>query len=71
MEQGDIKFFELAALKEDAFHNQWQSYCTPKETDLQLEAEHDYEKPGKYAVVVKVIDLLGNDTTKTVQIEVS
>lgn len=56
--------------KEDTFHNQWQNYRTRKEPDLQLEAEHTYEKPGEYTIVVKVIDILGNDTTKTVQIEV-
>ena len=27
-------------------------------------------KPGEYAVVVKVIDILGNDTTKTMSVKV-
>jgi hypothetical protein len=31
---------------------------------------HTYEEPGTYSIVVKVIDILGNDTTKTLQIEV-
>jgi adenine-specific DNA-methyltransferase len=119
VEQGDIKFFELAALsvnvkakgrdvllkltdfvippndvpeevqkaithwsqwvdywavdwdyKDDTFHNQWQSYRTRKEPDLQKEIIRTYDAPGKYAVVVKVIDILGNDTTKTVHVEV-
>lgn len=56
--------------KEDTFHNLWQSYRTRKQPDLQKEASHTYEKAGNYTVVVKVIDILGNDTTKTIQIEV-
>jgi adenine specific DNA methylase Mod len=51
---------------EDTFHNEWQTYRTKKSPDLQLSASHEYETPGNYAVVVKVIDILGNDTTKTI-----
>lgn len=118
VEQGDVKFFELAALsvnvkqkgqdvvlkltdfvvppddvpqevqkaithwsqwidywavdwdyKGDTFHNQWQSYRTRKEPDLQKEIAHTYEAPGDYTIVVKVIDILGNDTTKTIQVK--
>ena len=120
VEQGDIRFFELAALsvevkqsgrrvslsindfiiplddvpadvqkavnhwsqwidywavdwdnKEDTFHNEWQAYRTRKSRDLTLGAEHDYARPGEYAVVVKVIDILGNDTTKTLSVKVA
>ena len=31
---------------------------------------HSYAEPGEYVVVVKVIDILGNDTTKTVKVRV-
>ena len=119
VEQGDIKFFELAALsvdvvqsgkgitlmlkdfviplddvpqevqsaithweqwidywavdwdnKGDTFHNQWQSYRTRKAKTLQKQIASPpgtYKEPGEYKVVVKVIDILGNDTTKTVR----
>ncbi|KAF0107307.1 MAG: hypothetical protein FD146_1785 [Anaerolineaceae bacterium] len=120
VEQGDIKFFELAALKVetktgkkneviltladfvippddvpqdvqkaikhwsqwvdywavdwdykgDTFHNQWQTYRTRKNPDLQKSATHVYEAAGEYTVVVKVIDILGNDTTKALKVEV-
>ena len=50
--------------KDDTFHNQWQSYRTRKNPKLELSVKHEYFDPGKYAVVVKVIDILGNDTTK-------
>lgn len=119
VEQGDIKFFELAALKvdvkrkarsvtleladfmiptddvpadvqkaithweqwidywavdwdnsDDTFHNEWQTYRTRKEPKLERRATHTYPEPGKYRVVVKVIDILGNDTTRLLQVEV-
>ena len=56
--------------KEDTFHNVWQSYRTKKEPDLQLKITNKYESKGKYTIVIKVIDILGNDTTKTVEIEI-
>jgi len=119
VEQGDIKFFELAALavdieskskkvsvsltdfiiplddvpddvqsaitswtqwidywaidwdnKADTFHNQWQSYRTRKNNDIDMTASYEYAEPGAYTVVVKVIDILGNDTTKTVSVTI-
>lgn len=119
VEQGDIKFFELAALaveatahkrgvglkltdfvippddvpadiqraithwsqwidywavdwdnQDDTFHNQWQTYRTRKDKSLLLQASHQYEEPGEYRVMVKVIDILGNDTTKTLTVKV-
>ena len=119
VEQGDIKFFELAALSintkkkartvtleltdfiiplddvpedvqkavthweqwidywavdwdnsDDTFHNEWQTYRTRKDTSLARETSHTYAEPGTYRVVVKVIDILGNDTTKLLKVEV-
>jgi PKD repeat protein len=37
---------------------------------LHLSTSHQYEQPGEYTVVVKVIDILGNDTTKTLSVTV-
>jgi adenine-specific DNA-methyltransferase len=56
--------------KDDTFHNQWQSYRTRKNPKLELSKEHEYSEPGRYLVVVKVIDILGNDTTKTLEVEI-
>lgn len=56
--------------RDDTFHNQWQSYRTRQEPDIELSAKREYEAPGSYKVVVKVIDILGNDTTKTLDIQV-
>lgn len=35
-----------------------------------LPAAHTYETPGEYRVMVKAIDILGNDTTKVVEVTV-
>jgi adenine-specific DNA-methyltransferase len=56
--------------KEDTFHNQWQSYRTRKDPKIELQAKYEYGEPGKYRIVVKVIDILGNDTTKTLEVTV-
>lgn len=56
--------------KDDTFHNEWQTYRTKKEPKLLLEAKHEYESKGNYIVVIKVIDILGNDTTKAISVKV-
>ncbi len=56
--------------KGDTFHNEWQSYRTRKSSDIEMKTTHDYEASGAYVVVIKVIDILGNDTTKSVTVEV-
>jgi DNA modification methylase len=54
--------------KDDTFHNQWQSYRTKKEPKIALTVGHTYDQPGEYCIVIKVIDILGNDTTKAVRV---
>jgi DNA modification methylase len=56
--------------QDDTFHNQWQSYRTKQSPKLELSANNEYAESGTYTVVVKVIDLLGNDTTKSITVEV-
>ena len=55
--------------KSDTFHNEWQAYRTRKDRELQKSVAHTYDEPGEYTIVIKVIDILGNDTTKTVRVE--
>jgi adenine-specific DNA-methyltransferase len=56
----------------DTFMNQWQAYRTRKRRLLDLEsAEHEYDKPGKYEVLVKVVDIFGNDTSRLLTYEVT
>lgn len=53
------------------FENEWQSFRTRKDRELELvSAPHTYEKAGRYVVAVKVIDIFGNDTMTLVQITV-
>lgn len=56
--------------KGDTFHNMWQAYRTRQDNKLQLQTTHRYEQPGEYTILVKAIDILGNDTTKTVKVKV-
>ncbi len=120
VEQGDIQFFELAALfvdthvsgrtltveltnfvppldyvpqeirskitawgswidywavdfdfKGDTFHNEWQSYRTKANKAIATKTTNTYDSAGTYCVNVKVIDILGNDTTRTLQVEIA
>jgi adenine-specific DNA-methyltransferase len=57
--------------RDDTFHNEWQAYRTREEPALSVESDlHDYGEPGRYAIVVKVIDIFGNDTTKLAEVVV-
>jgi site-specific DNA-methyltransferase (adenine-specific)/adenine-specific DNA-methyltransferase len=54
------------------FENEWQSFRTRKDRNLELcSAPHTYAKPGRYTVAVKVIDIFGNDTMTLVPVNVS
>ena len=50
--------------KGDTFHNQWQSFRVKKNPKVDYEAKHEYENAGKYQIMVKVVDVFGNDTNK-------
>ena len=58
--------------RDDTFHNQWQNYRTRQALKLQKQVGHQYDESGTYTIVVKamVIDILGNDTTKSIQVKV-
>jgi DNA modification methylase len=53
------------------FENEWQSFRTRKSRELELTtALHTYDRPGRYTVAVKVIDIFGNDTMTLVPVNV-
>lgn len=55
----------------DTFMQGWVAYRTRKERKLPLAADlHAYDKPGKYRILVKVIDIFGNDTSQAFDVEV-
>ena len=53
------------------FENEWQSFRTRQNRDLELATTvHTYDRPGRYTVAVKVIDIFGNDTMTLVPVNV-
>jgi len=56
--------------RNDTFHNEWQEYRTRQKPNLSTDSTKSYERIGEYRVVVKVIDILGNDTTKMLLVKV-
>ena len=55
----------------DTFMQRWVAYRTRKERKLPLISDpHIYKEPGKYRVLVKVIDIFGNDTSQAYDVEV-
>ncbi len=53
------------------FENQWQSFRTRKDRDLELRsAPHQYPSPGQYTIGVKVVDIFGNDTMSLARVTV-
>jgi adenine-specific DNA-methyltransferase len=50
--------------KNDTFMSTWMTYRTNKDSSLALKSEaHKYSKAGTYQVMIKVIDVFGNDTS--------
>ena len=51
--------------RNDTFMQGWVTYRTRRERSLPLASDpHRYESPGTYQVLVKVIDIFGNDTSQ-------
>lgn len=59
-----------AAGEGDVFHNEWQTYRTRSAPALILLSEpHVYDAPGTRRILVKVIDIFGNDATQLREVE--
>jgi len=57
--------------RDDTFMQGWVAYRTRKERKLPLTSDaHTYEKAGTYRILVKVIDIFGNDTSQAFGAEV-
>jgi adenine-specific DNA-methyltransferase len=53
------------------FENEWQSFRTKKNPTLEFTSiAHEYKQPGTYKVMVKVVDILGVDTSKIIEVVV-
>ena len=55
----------------DTFMQGWVTYRTRKDRSLPTEsATHTYDEPGRYRVLVKVVDVFGNDTSQALDVTV-
>lgn len=55
----------------DTFMQGWVTYRTRKDRNLALVSDaYSYRRPGRYRVLVKIIDIFGNDTSQGYDVEV-
>lgn len=52
------------------FDNEWQSFRTKKNRNLDLITISKIVPKGNYKVAVKVVDIFGNDTTKVIEVKI-
>jgi DNA modification methylase len=52
------------------FENEWQSFRTKSQNDLQLRSIFKEMKKGRTKIAVKVVDIFGNDTMKIIEVNV-
>ena len=52
------------------FENEWQSFRTKQNPDLELQTAEKEVESGPRKVAVKVVDIFGNDTTKVIEVNV-
>jgi len=53
------------------FENEWQSFRTKKNTELELiSAPYTYRQANRYKITVRVVDILGQDTLQTIDIDI-
>ena len=55
----------------DTFNHGFVTYRTKQDRSLELKSDpHDFDVAGKYQVMIKVIDIFGNDTSKIIDVTV-
>ena len=52
------------------FENEWQSFRTKKDRNLELISIHQEVPKGRRRIAIKVVDIFGNDTMKTIELNV-
>jgi site-specific DNA-methyltransferase (adenine-specific)/adenine-specific DNA-methyltransferase len=68
---GEFLDFEERWTGNYIFENEWQSFRTRRNRELELKTTaHVYEKSGRYTVAIKVIDIFGNDTMTLLPVSV-
>lgn len=54
----------------DIFHNMWQDFRTRNDRELEFSATYAYDVPGPKSLLVKVIDVFGNDTNEMLEVTI-
>lgn len=52
------------------FDNEWQSFRTKKNRNIELVSTAKEVPKGDYKVAVKVVDIFGNDTTRVIEVKI-
>ena len=52
------------------FDNEWQSFRTKKNRNIELKSAPKELPKGDYKVAVKVVDIFGNDTTRVIDVKI-
>lgn len=68
--QTKLPEFEEVWTGDYVFENEWQSFRTKKDRNLELVSVAKEIPAGKHKVAIKVVDIFGNDTMKIVEISV-
>jgi hypothetical protein len=55
----------------DTFNHGFVTYRTKQDRSLELKSDpHEFDSAGEYQVMIKVIDIFGNDTSKIIDVTV-
>ncbi|UJS16665.1 MAG: hypothetical protein L3J17_12225 [Candidatus Jettenia sp.] len=69
--QGENKEeYEEVWMGDYVFENEWQSFRTKKDRNLELISIYKECDKGRRKIAVKVVDIFGNDTMKVIEINI-
>lgn len=68
--QLDFSDYEEKWTGDYIFENEWQSFRTKKNRDIELISISKQLNPGRRKIAVKVVDIFGNDTMKVVEVNI-
>lgn len=67
-QQINLEDFEETWTGNYIFENEWQSFRTKKDRNLELVSASKEVPKGQHKIAVKVVDIFGNDTTKVIEV---
>ena len=69
-EQLNLSNYEEIWTGDYIFENEWQSFRTKKDRNIELKSITQECPKGKRKIAVKVVDIFGNDTMKVIEITI-